>query len=102
MAFMQPQVYHDHYFEIETSIGTEIVPAGVIGRTCATDVSAFLDYLEGTPNDEDELVPVKEGWVARMSAPGFMDCTDWSAHESEEAAIFYLKEMYGDDDDVDA
>lgn len=99
MSFMQPQVYHDLYFEIETTIGTEIVPADVIGRTCATDVSAFLDYLEGEPNDEDELVEVKEGWLARMSAPGYLDCTDWSAHETEEEARAYLEEMYGEDDE---
>jgi hypothetical protein len=92
---MKPQIYQDFYFEIETDHGTEIVPSDVIGRTTATDVSAFLDYLEGKPLDENALIDVKHGWLARMSAPGYMDCTEWSAHTTEKEAYDYLVDMYG-------
>lgn len=98
MAFMQQYVTHGDYFEVDTTAGTEIVPADVIGRTCATDVSALLNYLEGTPLDDDELCPIKTGWLSRMTAPGYMDCTAWSAHATEKEAIDYLTEMYGDDE----
>lgn len=99
MGFMQKQIYFDQYFEVETTCGTEIVPSDVIGRTCATHVEALLDYLEGDPLDADELCPIHEGWVARLSAPGYMDCTTWSAHKSAEDAEEFLDEMYGDNDE---
>lgn len=97
-SFMQPQIEFADYFEIETNIGTEIVPADVIGRTCATHVEALLGYLEGEPLDDDEEVPLKEGWLARMHAPGYMDCTEWSAFATLAEAENYLLDTYGDAD----
>jgi hypothetical protein len=95
-SFMKPQVYRGSYFSIETSAGTEIVPSDVIGRTVGTDVSAFADYLEGNPQDDDEVIECQEGWLARMSAPGYMDCTAWEAHKTEDAAWDSLVENYGE------
>lgn len=97
MSFMHPQVYEDDYFEIDTTAGTEIVPGDVIGRTCATHVEAFLNYLEGSPLDPDEEIPVKHGWLARMSAPGFLDCTTWTTHETQFDALAHLVDYYMDD-----
>lgn len=38
------------------------------------------------------------GFRARLSAPGYMDCTDWTTtHETEDGAINELWEMYSDD-----
>jgi hypothetical protein len=98
MAFMQPQVYQGQYFAIETSIGTEFVPADVIGRTVGTAAEAFENYCEGTIDDPEECVECKTGWLARMSAPGYMDCTDWCAYESEVEAWEDLIRNYGDDE----
>ena len=98
MGFMQKQIYFDMYFEVETTCGTEIVPSDACGRTCATHVEALLDYIEGKPLNEDDLCPVHEGWLARLSAPGYMDCTTWSAHETAKEASEFLNEMYGNDD----
>ena len=92
MSFMQKQVEFGSYFEIDTTAGTEIVPANVIGRTVGTDVSAFADYLEGEPVNEDEVVECKEGWLARLSAPGYLDCTEWSAFATEQEANEFLDE----------
>ena len=97
MSFMQPQIYAGQFFRIETTAGTEIVPADDIGRTCGTDVSAFLNYLEGTPLDDDAIIDIEDGWLARISAPGYLDCTNWSAHKSEAQARAYLDEMYGEE-----
>ena len=101
MSFMQQQIYESYYFEIETTAGTEIVPADVIGRYALTPVESFLNYLEGTPLDPDGDAQVEHGWLARLSAPGYMDCTDWSAHKTEQEAREYLEEMYGSDDEQD-
>lgn len=98
MSFMKPQVYKGEYFEVNTSAGTEIVPTDYVGRTMAVHVDALLNYLEGTPDDPEEVCEVHSGWLARMSAPDYLDCTDWSAHRTETEATEYLNEMYGDDE----
>lgn len=101
MSFMQPVIEHGEYFEIETTCGTEIVPADValpFIRPVNMQTTLLLPYLEGTPNDPDEILEPKTGWLARMSAPGYLDCTSWTAHETELEAEEYLEEMYGDDE----
>lgn len=95
--FMQPHVERGSYFAIETTCGTEVVPADLIGRTVGTHVEAFANYIEGKPLDEDEVIECKDGWLARMSAPGYLDCTSWSAFASEAQAMAYLIEMYGNE-----
>jgi hypothetical protein len=103
MSFMQKQIYKGSYFEIDTTHGTEIVPSDVIGRTVGTHIDAFADYLEGSPYDTEECVECKDGWIARMSAPGYTDCTSWSAHKTEKSASDYLDEMYGEgEEDTEA
>ncbi len=38
------------------------------------------------------------GYYGRLSAPGYMDATDWDGpHHSREAALMSLFEMWGDD-----
>lgn len=97
--FMQPYVEYCQYFEVETTCGTEIVPADIIGRTVGTAAEAFENYVEGRILDTDECLECKTGWLARMSAPGYMDCTDWSVHKTEDEARAYLRETYEDDED---
>jgi hypothetical protein len=67
----------------------------LIGDLTDVDVSQFLAYIEGEPLDTDTTLNAKAGWLARLSAPGYMDCTDWTAHETEQDAIDYLIETYG-------
>lgn len=97
MAFMQKQVELGTYFSVETTVGTEIVPTDVIGRTVATHVEALLNYLEGNPLDDEETCEVRTGWLARWYAPGYPDCTPWTAFQSERAAHAYLDESDEDD-----
>jgi hypothetical protein len=41
----------------------------------------------------------RAGWYSRLSAAGYLDCTDWSGpFETSEAALQYVCELY----DVDA
>lgn len=94
-SFQKPEIYRGQYFSIETDHGTETVPAYVIGRTCETHVEAFLNYLEGTPLDEEMGIPIQDGWIARVSAPGYMDCSAWEAHSTYEGAARSLIQNYG-------
>lgn len=109
MGFMKPVVFHDEYFECETSMGTWIVPIDLVKRPenlavgriiCPEDDPEFdavfadvSQFVEGTIDS----LELKSGWLARMSAPGYTDCTDWTAHKSAEEAHDYLGEMYGED-----
>jgi len=95
---MQPQVYRDTYVAINTTAGTEVIPLEVYGRI--SEVRPFddlLQYLIGEPLDDSEMPEELEGWVARMSAPGYLDCTDWTAHKTEAKAHAYLSDMYGNE-----
>ena len=94
-SFMQPDVREGDYFEVSTSYGMEVVPTDVCGRTMTTIADALRLYLDGKPTDEDDECEVKHGWLARMSAPGYMDCTPWTAFETEAGAHAALQEMYG-------
>lgn len=98
MSFMLHQVYFGGYFAVETSIGTEFVPDDVIGRTVGTAAEAFENYVNGSIANPDECIEHKTGWLARLSAPGYMDCTDWTVHPGEMQARAYLAEVYGDDE----
>ena len=68
-------------------------------RNCAEELDgvsgAFEDYCEGQVQSW-ELI---QGYGARLSAPGYLDCTPWSVFETEEEAERYLEEMYGDDEE---
>lgn len=97
MPFMKPEIIKGLYFAIDTTCGTEIVPADLIGRTVSTHVEAFANYLEGEPLDSEECAECREGWLARMSAPGYLDCTAWGAYSSRAAAESALSEMYSDE-----
>jgi hypothetical protein len=100
--FMEPEWYQGDVWEVRANHGeTHIVPADV----CATDGSDLADYVDGTIDTDDNgnpIVTLRRGvWLARLSAPGYLDCTDWVACETEDAAKDYLAETYGDDLDED-
>jgi hypothetical protein len=96
MTFLKPEIFEDSYFEVETNTGTEIVPCSVCGVYVGVNPYKLKDYLSGQPYDDDYVRP-KHGWVARMSAPGYLDCTDWVAFNSKEDAEDYLDDQYGED-----
>jgi hypothetical protein len=57
---------------------------------------AISDYCE---NREVWSIELVYGYGARMSAPGYMDRTDWSVFGTVEEAEEYLEEYYGDEED---
>ena len=104
MAFMRPDIYLGYAYLVETTSGTEIVPADVarVPKNAATPVPYLRDYLEGYPLP-DVSPSLTFGHFARLSAPGFMDCTEWSGpYDSAADAEAALSEMYGSDDESGA
>ena len=94
MSFMKPVIEYSEYFEVETKCGTEIVPADLGGDVEIVRAGSLQSYCEGEILDPDAQLTAEAGWLARLSAPGYMDCTSWSAHDSEEEAKRYLEEAF--------
>lgn len=91
MPFMLPRVEHGKWIKVETNIGTEIVPADLVGGDPTQ--AKLKDYLEG---DRIQSFEVVEGYGARMSAPGYLDCTEWTVFDTYQEALDFLNETYGD------
>ena len=96
MAHMEKQEFSGLYYEVETREGTTFVPSDVCGSVpgmevdtmyCKPDehddiwdnaVSTLSDYVG---NGIENITP-REGTLYRLSAPGYMDCTDWTTDEN--------------------
>lgn len=114
MGFMQPFAERMAMYHVETNEGTELVPEDVCGKlmhdSCDEDVCdvgqvctdcawQLRDYLEGSKVYEYSR---KEGWYARLSAPGYLDCTGWDGpHDTAELALAAVKDFYEVDDNGD-
>lgn len=71
----------------------------------STDVQWFSDadareYCQpeyGISDYEEPSTDDQSGYYARLSAPGYLDCTEWSGpFSTEDEAYESLVEMYGD------
>ena len=76
MAFMEPEyehaTHHNPWYSVETTHGTELVPGDLVGyRPTLADLA---EYTEGEPRSFEPVT----GYFARLSAPGYLDTTDWS------------------------
>ena len=102
MAHMQPEIYYGDAYDCDTDHGREIVPLELVGimdddATPAEQWARVSDYLEGKPMDADTPPELVTGWLARMQAPGYLDCTPWAIYDTEAEAREALSDMYGDD-----
>lgn len=93
MGFMKPQIEEGSWIEIETTHGTESIPMDVPIGGLFAPAENLKDYIEGEYISHD----VKHGWGARLSAPGYMDCTPWCVFDTEDEAKEYLLEMYDEE-----
>ena len=105
MSFMQQQVTHkQRWIRAETSQGTDFLPTDLVGdlmnsgysdESDEADRATLQQYCEGTVESWESLL----GYGARLSAPGYMDCTEWVVFDTAEEAEAYLDETYPEDDD---
>lgn len=54
---------------------------------------ALCDFVDGTI----ESIEFITGHGARLSAPGYMDCTEYTIHDTEHDAIVYLVDTYANE-----
>jgi len=113
MSFMQKQITNKQaWIRVETSHGTEFIDAVSLGlnlRDSQTEthpltdkereqaVSALSDYCEGTIQEWETI----RGYGARLSAPGYLDCTEWTVFDTAEEAQTYLDKNFPDEEEED-
>src|ERR1035438_1047379 len=109
--FMQRQVTGlENWLRVETTHGTEFVRIADVTlfvRDSETVTHPMSDedrdatiekirpYVEGKPQSWENI----KGYGARLSAPGCLDCTEWTVFDTKEEAEKYLDEMSEDESD---
>ncbi len=75
------------WYEIDDGNEIEWVQEGVL-----------LDYLDGLNWSTDRTVEItrRMGFGCQMSAPGYIDCSDWVVFATEEDCAKYLADGYFD------
>ena len=95
---MKTQIIHTRFLEIDGDQGTDYVPFDDIyhaaTKTCNPTKSDVKNYTE---NDEIYEISILDGYGARLTMPGFMDCTPWAVFETELEAKQYIEWIGGTD-----
>lgn len=91
MAFMEPEIIFDTWYCVETTAGSFILPEDVcIPRKIR---EYFPEYIGSSAKITG--FSTKTGFGARLSAPGYMDSTDWEGvFSTEEEALSSLLDTY--------
>src|SRR5260370_41630348 len=112
MPFMQKQVTEKRaWIRVETSCGTEFIDTSTLGLLGLRDsqtkthkltakereeaISDLSPYCEGTIQEWETI----RGYGARLSAPGYLDCTEWTVFDTAEEAQAYLDENFPDEEE---
>lgn len=101
MSFMEPDIVFGDWYEIDGPMGTEYIPADLVG-TITIECPASGEERFPIPsqlqaycqNNEAWRLELITGYGARLSAPGYLDCTEWAVFETEDEAREYLRENY--------
>ena len=107
--FMQRQVTgNENWLQVETTQGTEFVRIAdtslfVRNSDCPSQpltddereatIDNIRDYVEDTPKSWENI----KGYGARLSAPGYLDCTPFVVFDTQEEAEQYLTDEYPED-----
>lgn len=100
-AFMRPVADHFRAYQVDTSTGIHTIPEDLVGfihpellQSSATK-GRFLEYLDVSNSDEIYEIESEEGWYGRLSAPGYLDCTEWDGpYKTEKEAIASVMDLY--------
>ena len=101
MGFMTYNLLHDTWLYVENTYheGTYLPMQTLFGHTNLDNIGdgTIEQYIDGNLLIDRENWEVKKGWGCRLSAPGYMDCTEWSGvFETEKEAAECLLKEYGD------
>lgn len=95
MSFMKEQVVYDRWIEIDSTEGTFFIPQSLIGKQADISTSDLGEHCPCS-HKSVQSCRIVDGYGARLSAPGYLDCTEWCVFDTEEQAQKYLIDTYGD------
>lgn len=114
MPFMEKQVTRKLlWYAIDTESGVWFIPAEDVDGGKLADAfdggfvldvdefehaDTFLQYTEGS---KLQGISVRLGYGARLSAPGYLDCTEWSVFDTVKDAEEYLDSEYSEEDETE-
>ncbi len=78
----------------------EAVQTEIDAMNDEADYAAIGDYYENGP-DAIHCVEIVSGHGCRLSAPGYLDCTEWAVFDTERECLDYLDEYYPEDEDTE-
>jgi hypothetical protein len=108
MPFMKQQIIFATWYEVDTTHGIFSIPTDVVGNLeydeeqedyTEESKEALLQYLEVFKTSDIHSIEERKGYGARLSAPGYMDCTEWTVFNTEDEAQAYLDENYPEDEE---
>jgi hypothetical protein len=79
---MEKQIQYGRWIEVETTHGTQWISQDVVGLQSVFSADDVADYIEG----KFISAQLVYGYGARLSMPGYLDCTEWTVYETEEEA----------------
>lgn len=94
---MEHEIIRGDWYVVDGNQGIEVIPgelatvADMSSETWRPVPEELADYCE---SGRCLSVERKTGWGARLSMPGYLDCTEWTLHDTEEQARAYLTETY--------
>lgn len=82
MTHMQPEIRNGRWLVVETVDGTYTIPDDVVAvdptQSLVERAAALQPFVEGRiEGRKDWAYFLADGWGVRMSAPGYMDATEW-------------------------
>jgi hypothetical protein len=114
---VEPQIESGLWVEVDTRDGTETIPTDVCGFPPGVEQHGdHLEWSELPPSQRVEIinqlspylpcghsdridssivwVRLRQGFGARLSSPGYLDCTPWLVFDTHKEAKDYLAETY--------
>lgn len=110
--FLKPQITFDTFISVDTNNGGYLFPSDLIGKDLLDRIQDEDAIL--SPDEQKELLQytcgftffsaeVRTGYFSRLSASGYMDCTDWNGpYPDLYTCVWDLFNNYYDESDTQA
>lgn len=97
MSFMIAQLTErQEWYMVDGQFGTEYIPYELV----MDDLDSLTDYSVqvGHPGTTIQIV---SGYGVRLSAPGYLDCTEWEVYDEPEDAMNRFQELKAEHTEVE-
>ena len=93
-GFMEEQVTHlMDWWQVDGRAGTAWFPCDDFTEEEAAEAYELPQGIK--------TISSVTGYGARLSADGYLDCTEWCVFDTEQEAAEYLRDTFGDDEEGD-